>query len=145
MPAKVPEAVLLTRQQVPGYIRDKFGGPATVTDRTLGKLACVGGGPEMVKYGRKVGYLPFRYRPLGRGPRTRVQVYFRPNQTRGLERSNDETQRNRRARGLTTPPKRRERLPPAGPRPPLAQTSRSETVYALRMHAPLAPARAPLA
>jgi hypothetical protein len=57
MTAKVPEAVL-TRQQVEGYIRDKFGEPATVTNRTLAKLACVGGGPEMVKYGRKVGYLP---------------------------------------------------------------------------------------
>jgi hypothetical protein len=57
MTAKVPDAVL-TRQQVEGYIRDKFGEPATVTNRTLAKLACVGGGPEMVKYGRKVGYLP---------------------------------------------------------------------------------------
>src|SRR5580704_10134473 len=57
MRAEVPEAVL-TRRQVTGYIRAKFGEPATVTYRTLAKLACIGGGPEMVKYGRKVGYLP---------------------------------------------------------------------------------------
>ena len=71
MPAKVPETVLLSRQQVPGYIRDKFGGPATVTDRTLAKLACVGGGPEMVKYGRKVGYLPSA---IDRWVRSRARV-----------------------------------------------------------------------
>jgi len=46
MPAKVPETVLLTRQQEPDYIREKFGGPATVTDRALAKLACVDGGQK---------------------------------------------------------------------------------------------------
>ena len=55
----------------------------------------------MVKYGRKVGYLPSA---IDRWVESRARVCKSTSnlpQIRGPERSNDETQRNRRAGGLT--------------------------------------------
>ena len=48
----------LERREVPGYIEQKHGKPARVSERYLAKLAVTGGGPRFTKYGRKVGYAP---------------------------------------------------------------------------------------
>lgn len=45
----------LNRRQAAEYVR-ATGLPCAV--KTLEKLACVGGGPEMVKFGRRVFYTP---------------------------------------------------------------------------------------
>jgi hypothetical protein len=40
----------LRRKEAAEYIQKKTGGP--MSDKTLAKLACVGGGPEFRKWGR---------------------------------------------------------------------------------------------
>ena len=48
----------LSRIEAARYITDKWGSPAATTAKNLCKLAVVGGGPEFVKIGRRVGYTP---------------------------------------------------------------------------------------
>src|SRR5215204_6057797 len=47
---------LLARTEVPDYLQDKFGSAARLSAPYLAKLACEGGGPPMVKIGRRVAY-----------------------------------------------------------------------------------------
>jgi len=49
--------IYLTRRQAADYLLEKFGKPGSVTPSTLAKLAVIGGGPLMRRFGRKVGYL----------------------------------------------------------------------------------------
>ena len=49
--------MLLTRKEVPDYIRNTYGAAAAPTLNTLEKYASVGGGPRFVKVGaRRVAY-----------------------------------------------------------------------------------------
>jgi len=98
----------------------------------------------MVKYGRKIGYLRSAIDRWVEGRARACKSTSDPTEPVG-SKGRTTTQRHRRASGLTMPPKRRDRSPLAGPRPLLAQTCRRQTVYALRMYAPAAPAHATLA
>ncbi len=48
----------LTREEAAEYIKKNGGSGASITPKTLGKYASVGGGPKYHKYGRRVVYFP---------------------------------------------------------------------------------------
>lgn len=48
----------LSRREASAYLREKFGAPAAITPATLAKLAVIGGGPVLHRFGRRVGYSP---------------------------------------------------------------------------------------
>lgn len=51
------EGVFLTRREAAAYLLEKFGTPGSIAPATLAKLAHLGGGPVLHRFGRKVGYL----------------------------------------------------------------------------------------
>lgn len=48
------EQPLYCRKEASGYLKDKFG--VSVSTNTLAKYATVGGGPEYLKFGKRVLY-----------------------------------------------------------------------------------------
>jgi hypothetical protein len=50
------ESVFLSRREAADYLKRKFGAPGAVTSSTLAKLAVIGGGPILHRFGRKVAY-----------------------------------------------------------------------------------------
>lgn len=52
------ETQYLSRKEASTYLLKKYGAPGSISHTTLAKLAVVGGGPEFVKFGRRVGYTP---------------------------------------------------------------------------------------
>jgi hypothetical protein len=56
MPLDSPPDLLLTTNEVPGYVEKRFGRAAAPSPKTLAKLRCVGGGPEFVRLGVRIAY-----------------------------------------------------------------------------------------
>ncbi|MDD4616578.1 MAG: hypothetical protein PHW76_05615 [Alphaproteobacteria bacterium] len=55
--ADLMDEPFVTREQAAYYLRQRYGAPCAVSATTLAKLASVGGGPTMHRFGRRVGYL----------------------------------------------------------------------------------------
>jgi hypothetical protein len=51
------DSVFLTRREAAAHLLEKFGTPGSISPATLAKLAVIGGGPAIHRFGRKVGYL----------------------------------------------------------------------------------------
>jgi hypothetical protein len=62
---------VLDRLAASEKLEEWFGKPGAVKPKTLAKLACVGGGPPMIKFGRKVGYAE---KPLYGWGRSRARI-----------------------------------------------------------------------
>jgi hypothetical protein len=62
---------LLPRNEASQKLYEWFGLVGCVSPKTLAKYACIGGGPPMVKFGRRVGYPERRLFEWGRA-RARV-------------------------------------------------------------------------
>lgn len=55
---QISSEIPLTRSEASQYIEKQHGKAAAPSPKTLAKQASVGGGPEFIREGRRVAYLP---------------------------------------------------------------------------------------